>query len=210
MRKEKVSLKPLFFYYVYLLVAWGFFRLLFKLSDVTEEFWVKPLMWLIPLLGIWLNEKDKIKFFKGNLLKAFLWGLGLGVIWIGMGAIIGLGRMNNFSLSFNKTGLMDILGAGVATAIVEELVFSGYIFQKVFQAVKDLWSAVLITGVMFALIHVPIGLFVYKYNAAQLMGFLIVIGLVQAGSSLLMSRSKNVIAPMIAHFMWTVAVTIFG
>ncbi len=211
-QKKKVKgdgLRRLFYYYVYLLLVWGLFRLLFRLPEVIEEFWIKPLIWLVPVLGIWINEKRKVRFFEGGWSRAIVWGLGLGVVWIGVLALVSLGRVGGIRFLAGNSWA-DIMGAAVATAIVEELVFSGYIFQRVFQATKSLWSAVVMTGVMFALIHVPIGLFVYNYSALQMVAFLVVVALVEMGGGFLMAKTRNVVAPILAHFVWAVASTMIG
>ena len=44
-------------YYVYLLMAWGLFRLLVRLPDIIEELWFKPVVWMFPLWWLWLREK---------------------------------------------------------------------------------------------------------------------------------------------------------
>lgn len=210
-KDEGRDLRKIFFYYVYLVIVWGFFRLLFKLPEVIEEFWIKPVIWLAPLLGLWVSEKKRVAFFQGSFVKALVWGIGLGIVWMGVASVVSvarIGRVPFFVGDTTKYG--DILGAAFATAVVEELVFSGYIFQKLYRKASDFSSALITTCVMFSLIHVPIGLFVYKYSPVSLLGFLVVVGLVEAGSCFLMSRTRNVAAPMIAHFMWAVAMTVIG
>jgi membrane protease YdiL (CAAX protease family) len=207
-KTDRPSLK-VFYYFIYLLVVWGFFRLLFRLPEVIEEFWIKPIIWLTPLFGLWINEKERVKFFKGSWIKALMWGGGLGLLWLVIAVVVSLGRSGNavfFPGDISKYG--DVLGAALATAIVEELVFSGFIFQKLHKKARDPRHAILMTAGMFSLIHLPIGLFVYKYSSVQLIEFLLVVALVEMGSSFVMNKSNNVMAPILSHFMWAVAMTI--
>lgn len=195
---------------MYLLVVWGFFRLLIRFPEAIEELWFKPLIWLVPVVGIWLSQKKRVKIFEGNFKRAILYGLGLGVIWLVVGIATSLGRFGAISFLNREMNYLDILGAAVATAAVEELVFSGFIFQTILKEVKNEFSAILTSAVMFALIHIPIGLFIYKYSAGQMIGFLVVLGMVAGANFFAMARTRNVVAPILSHWLWTVVMVVIN
>lgn len=201
-------------YYTYLLLAWGFFRLLFKFPDNIEELWFKPVIWLVPLLWLWMTDKGKqrVEFFAGKWLDALKWGLGLGLAYGVVAAITSLqkyGSVNLESLLVYDTGTLEFLGLGLVTAISEELVFSGYIFQKLKLDLGNSWVAMVSTAVLFALIHIPISIFVYQYGFLEMLGFLLVVGMVSFGNAFLMDRTKNVLAPILSHWLWGVVVFLF-
>lgn len=189
-------------YYTYLLIVWGVFRLFFKFPELIDELWFKPVLWLLPLYWVWQKEGRKIKFFSGNPLRAIAWGAGVGGLYVLMVLIINVGRFGSESLTKIPLNVGEILGLGLVTAVVEELVFSGFVFQKVLKMVKNLGVSMAVSASMFSLIHVPIGLFVYKYSLGQMVGFLMVVGLLSAANAYLMGRTKNVLAPIVSHFMW--------
>ena len=60
MGKKEKSLKNLTIYITYLIVFWGFYRLLIKLPDQIEEVFIKPILWLVPLIYLLKIEKEKI------------------------------------------------------------------------------------------------------------------------------------------------------
>lgn len=209
-KQIKVGLHRLASYYAYLLIVWGFFRLLFKFPDLIEEVWFKPIIWLLPLLLLWFPEAKKLPFFKGKMLPSIVFGLGLGAFYLVVLFLTGLGK-GHFTLApvLTSTGFWEFAGISLVTAICEEVVFSGYIFQKLSQSFKKESISMGITLVLFALIHIPISLFIYKYSFIQLAMYLSLVTIVAWGNLFAMSKSKNVIAPILSHWMWGLGVMMF-
>ncbi len=200
------TLRKTFAYYAYLLLVWGFFRLLFKFPDLIEEVWFKPLIWLLPLLWLWLSDKKQIKFFDDHWLKSLLWGGGLGLFYVVLLLLMNLIKTGgHLSLNIGQWG--EFAGISLVTAISEEIVFAGFIFQKLQQAVKN-GTSMIITVILFALIHVPISLFIYKYNLGQLMVYLGLVSLTALGNLYVFSKTKNVVAPVISHWLWSLAASV--
>jgi len=202
--------RRVFSYYSYLLIVWGFFRLLFRFPEMVEEVWFKPVIWLLPLFWIWFGERDKVSFFAGSKIKAVLMGLGVGLLYMMVAAVSGWAKADANSLVIGQESWWgDIVGLGLVTAISEEMVFSGYIFMNVWRLLRKLWLAMLVTALMAALIHVPIAVFVLNYSMVQLAGYLLLVVLVSIGNTWVMSKSKNVLAPIMSHWLWGVAVYAF-
>lgn len=200
-------------YYCYLLLAWGIFRLTVRLPIVAEELIFKPILWGLPLLSLWMAEKRKVKFFEGSFIKAILFGGGLGVAYVVVIVIVGLvqgGDIRINELSEMQLPFYDLLGVGLSTAIVEEMVFAGYIFSKVRGFLGGFWPAGGLTSIAFMAMHVPIGVFVYEYSGFGLVGFLGLVGLVSLGNYWVMEKSKNVTGPILSHWLWAVAVGLWG
>ena len=208
--RSMAAWRRVFSYYSYLLIVWGFFRLLFRFPEMVEEVWFKPVIWLLPLFWIWFGERDKVSFFAGSKIKAVLMGLGVGLLYMMVAAVSGWAKADANSLVIGQESWWgDIVGLGLVTAISEEMVFSGYIFMNVWRLLRKLWLAMLVTALMAALIHVPIAVFVLNYSMVQLAGYLLLVVLVSIGNTWVMSKSKNVLAPIMSHWLWGVAVYAF-
>ena len=207
MASSKITtLRQVFKYYAFLLVVWGFFRFLFKLPNLVEELWFKPVIWLLPILIIWANDKKPINFFGGKLLPTLTYGLFLGAFYWLVFGVIQITK-NGWSGTFqvSGSGWIDFAGISLATAITEELAFSGYLFNKLVLVNRQVWLAITTTSVMFTLLHLSIGLFVYKYNLTQMIFFLILVFIVQTGNVWVMSRTKNVLGPILSHWLYGLA-----
>ena len=209
MKKKKVGIGLLVKYYLYLLVVWTVFRFGFSFDEQVEEMIVKPFLWLLPLFFVWLRDSRQVRFFEGNWLKAVMYGLLMGVFY-GVAIYIAGTRRIGWLFGFSL-GEVTVLSGLVflSTSIVEELVFSGFIFGKLHQTSKRLWQSAMTTGLLFSVIHIPIGLFVYDYQLNVLLGFLGVIALVGMANAWLMGVTRNVLAPIAAHWMWSMAVLAF-
>ena len=68
----------------FLLVVWGFYRLIFKLPDEVEELIIKPIIWLGPVVYFLRKEKaglSSVGFTRKNLFPAVYLSLGLGLFF---------------------------------------------------------------------------------------------------------------------------------
>lgn len=208
--KKDGSFLKVLMYYVYLLTAWGLFRLLIRLPEVIEELWFKPVVWMLPLWWLWSKEKKRVSFFEGSVKKALLWGMGLGLLYGLVAWLAGWSKYGEIRLDSEVMGWLDVVGIGLVTAVTEEVVFSGYLLQKIKGFVVSEWMAITLTGLGFALLHLPIAIFVYGYGGGEMLGFLVVIMLMAMGNYWVMMRTRNVIAPILSHWWWGVAIYMFG
>src|SRR4030065_2054902 len=134
-----IGLGQILIYWIYLLVVWGMFRLLVRLPALHEELVIKPLVWVWPILGWRFGGKIKVKLMAGETLKAIGGGLALGLAFTG---IIGLANWIKSGLVLGKPLVLDLSGAeivtlGLATAIVQEVVFSGVILMELKRLFKN-------------------------------------------------------------------------
>lgn len=136
--------KVLGIYFVILIIWWGY-RSWFNLPLWVDELIIKPVVFVgIPIM-VGYRLKDKIK------LMTVLVGLGVG---IGFGIVQVISRWLNIGhVVFNLQMVGSV--ALVGTAVAEELLFRGYIFGELQKKFKPV-AAIVISAVMFAIIHVPI------------------------------------------------------
>lgn len=208
--KQGGSFFRVLMYYVYLMVAWGMFRLLIRLPDIVEELWFKPVIWMLPLWWLWSREKTRVNLFKGSAKGALVWGMSLGLLYGFVAWLAGWSKYGEIRLDSEVMGWLDVAGIGLVTAVTEEVVFSGYLLQKIKGFVVSEWMAITLTGLGFALLHLPIAMFVYGYGGGEVLGFLVVIMLMAMGNYWVMMRTRNVIAPILSHWSWGVAIYMFG
>lgn len=208
--KQGGSFFRVLMYYVYLMVAWGMFRLLIRLPDIVEELWFKPVIWMLPLWWLWSREKTRVNLFKGSAKGALVWGMSLGLLYGFVAWLAGWSKYGEIRLDSEVMGWLDVAGIGLVTAVTEEVVFSGYLLQKIMGFVVSEWMAITLTGLGFALLHLPIAMFVYGYGGGEVLGFLVVIMLMAMGNYWVMMRTRNVIAPILSHWCWGVAIYMFG
>jgi hypothetical protein len=198
----------------YLLIVWGFYRLIFKLPDEIEELVIKPLVWLIPVFIIVKKEKLSLEFlgitFK-NLFPAAYMSLGLGLAFLLEAILINYLKYGDFNFAANigKTAFFASLGLSFATAVSEEISFRGYLFNRVWQVLGNELAANLSTSVVWALIHIPIVVFVWKLNFSATILYMFLTTLFGIGSAFVFARTKNVASSILLHVLWEWPIILF-
>ena len=159
------EVKRLWYYYMYLLLVWGSFRFFVRLPEVIEELWFKPVLWLVPLFWWNMALKEKVSMFGKK------WGETLV-----LGSMVGLFYF--FILKFRTLGTFqvstDLIGVALATAVTEELTFSGFVAGFLEKIRKGRWQNYLAVGLMVAVIRLPILCFVYRADSIEILGVLLV------------------------------------
>jgi membrane protease YdiL (CAAX protease family) len=133
---------------------------------VIEELWFKPVVWLVPIFWWNLALKEKIVMFGKEWFKSVVWGVVVGFLYF---AILKYRTLGNFQFDIN------MLSIALATAMVEELTFSGFVagyLEKMRK--KNKWVNLVIVGLMTAVIRLPILLFVYQAGLGEILGVVLI------------------------------------
>ncbi len=211
---KTIVIKHVTIYAAYLLVVWGFYRVLFTLPEQVEEIVVKPIVWLIPLIYFLGQEKLGLSSlgvtFK-NLFSSVYLSLGLGSIFVIEAIISNYLKYGGFNFGANigdKT-ILYALGISLATAISEEIAFRGYLFNRLWSVIKGEWAANLITTVAWTLMHVPMAIFIMKLSPSEILVYLTLVAAFGIGSSFVFARTKNVTASILLHILWSWPIILF-
>lgn len=214
MIKKETTLKYATIYAAYVLLVWGFYRLIIKLPDEVEELFIKPVIWLLPLLFILRKEKLNLKslgFNFENFYPSIYAILGLGAVFALEALIVNFSKYHGFSFGSNigSLPLISSMGLSFATAFSEEISFRGYLFNRVWMISKNEWLANLSTNSVWVLIHVPVTFFVLKMAPTPALIYLGITAIFGIGSAFIFARTKNVFASMLLHVLWEWPIILF-
>lgn len=214
MPKRELVLKNTVTFLAYLIIVWGFYRFLFKLPDEVEELIIKPIIWLLPIIPFLRKEKlglSSLGVTLKNLFPSIYLSLGLGAFFVMEAMLINYVRYKGFNFGANLGSLpfMTSLGLSFATAFSEELVFRGYIFNRLWYVLKNEWNANLLTSTLWALIHVPVTFFVWKLDPASAVIYLGLTTLFGIGSAFVFARTKNILSSILLHVLWQWPIVLF-
>ena len=198
----------------YLLIVWGFYRLIFKLPEEIEELVVKPVVWLVPIFYLLGKERlglGSIGITLKNLFPSIYFALGLGAIFVTEALILNYFKYGglNFAANIGDKVLFAALGISFATAVSEEIAFRGYIFSRVWSSTGNEWLANLTTNGVWVLIHIPWLLFVQRLTPGPLLVNLIVTGAFGVGSAFVFARTKNILSSIFLHVLWAWPIILF-
>jgi membrane protease YdiL (CAAX protease family) len=212
---SKVTIvKDVTVYCTYLILVWAFYRFLFQFPDQIEETIIKPIVWLIPLL--YLTGKDglgisSLGFTLKNLFPAIYLSLGLGAIFVIEALITNYAKYGflNFGANLGSLPFTASLGLSFATAFSEETAFRGYIFNRLWFALKSELMANLVATALWTLIHVPIAFFVWKLSLSAGLLYLLLTTVFGLGSAFIFARTKNVFGSIFLHVLWEWPIILF-
>lgn len=203
--------------YTFLLLVWGLYRFLFRLPEYIEEIVLKPIIWLGPVMWYLYKEKTNLSsvgWSVKNLFKNVYLGIGWGVVFGFLGILTHLFKYRGFSflktVSLATPDLFLIaFGLSFITAISEETVFRGFLFNRLWQVFSDEWLANLISALAWVLIHVPVGIFILHYSPPQMFVFLGLNFIFGVGAAFVFARTRTVVAPILLHVLWGWPIILF-
>lgn len=214
MPKKEQILRTATIYASYILLVWGFYRLFFKLPDSTEELFVKPVLWLGPILYIVWKERSGISslgFNLKNLFSTIYFVLGLGTVFVIEALVINYTKYGglNFGANIGSLPILPAIGLSFATAFSEEVAFRGYLFNRVWMVTGREWLANISTNAVWVLIHVPVTFFVLKMNLMAAVTYLAITAIFGIGSAFIFGRTKNVVGSILLHVLWEWPIILF-
>jgi hypothetical protein len=211
-----IELKQVFGLYAFIFIFWGLYRFLFRLPLEIEEIILKPIVWLVPVFWLLWRRKENlpsIGWSGKNIFKSLYLGIGLGIIFAIEGFLannLKYGGISLVRLSYSSLDLLlAALGVSFVTAVVEETVFRGYIFSRLWRLLKDELQANLISSSGWMLIHLPISIFVLHYTPSQVFVYLLLTFIFGVGSAFVYGRTGTIIAPVLLHVFWSWPITLF-
>ena len=169
---------------------WGSFRYFIRLPEVIEELWFKPALWLVPLFWWNLALKEKVVMFGKRWVTSLVLGLVVGMVYF---LLLKYKNLGGFQFDLN------LIGVALATAVTEELTFSGFVAGYLEKIRKGKILNLVIVGLMTAVIRLPILFFVYKATGGEILGVLLVALASGVINSWIRVRSGNVTGSVLAR-----------
>ena len=215
------SLRSVISLYAFIFVVWGFYRFLFKLPETVEELILKPIIWLLPLWWVLSNKEGmaspaqalkSVGWTTKNFTKSIYLAIGLGVLFAAEALLVNSikygGSFNFLAIPLTPIMFLGALGISLATAVSEETVFRGFIFARLASVLGE-WRGNIVTSIAWALVHLPVTIFVFRYDAMQILTFLFLTFLFGAASAFVYARTGNVVSSVLLHVFWEWPIILF-
>jgi membrane protease YdiL (CAAX protease family) len=219
------KLLPIFGIWLFIVVVWSIYRYFFKFSESVDELVVKPIIFLTPvLLYLTLSlraKKSNLKTFHKPILEnlgfrsqkislILKWGFGLGCIIVLEGLLIGIYKNKPVNQEWwLPINLIINLIISFATALVEEVLYRGFIMNRLINILNKPLLSNLLTSIMFCLTHVSMAIFILQYQGFYLWVYLWLMFILSLVNGLVYERTQTVYASTISHFLWNFSNTLF-
>jgi len=214
---RKNSIEWVFQFWAWQLLVWSLYRYFFKFSEPIDEFVVKPLVFIIPVLWFVLRIEKRTLETVGLTIKNFFHsafiGLGFGLLFSGEAILAN--TLKNGSLiitpleTLSSYGIWMIIFLSLATAFSEEILSRGFFFSRIFEVSKNLLHASLMSTFLFVVFHIPILVTSLKFQGTTLVLFLVTSFVLGLTNSMVYYKTKSLVGPVLIHFFWNVTVAVF-
>lgn len=216
---KKVEYSTIFGYYALLLGIWFASELMlypvidrsFSLiqSEMIENVY-KSVIWFVPAFLLIKKYNDELAIELDEMLKPkkMLRTVGpfvlLFLAYILFGQFIRLGHLG---ISENFKPIL-LIGSVLVAGIAEEVVFRGFILNALVTKMKK-WPAMLITALLFLVVHFPIWMYHGIFVSNLLTGTFVLIMALSVLFSWAFLKSKTIFVPILLHMCWNLFINLF-
>jgi uncharacterized protein len=210
----------IFRFWAWQALAWCLYRYFTMnagIPETFEEFLIKPALFVVPvLLYILFKEHrtvESLGITKKNLTFSLVLGIGFGVLFAGEAMVANMLKFGGLYIDPESTGRMYgiplIFLLSFATAFSEELLSRGFFFNRLYEVTKRLWYAAILSSLMFVAFHIPILLTTLRFTGTTLILFFLTNIVLGIANSLIFSKTRSLVAPILIHLFWNVTVAMF-
>lgn len=215
MRKHQV-----FLVWFVIFLLWAFYRAYFNLAEGVDEFLIKPLIFVLPVIYVVrFRERRQLSSLGMPLSpRDFFVDLYLGVI---VGVLFALeGLLANYlkyeKLSFGPIialqisgGVVPFLLLNLITSVWEEILGRGYLYKRLFEISKNQFNSALTSSFLFLLLHIPIMFTRLHLTGASLIVYPLSIVLLGITNSYILRWRGSLTLPILIHTFWNMTVALY-
>lgn len=215
-KQQESPTEPILRVWAWILLAWSLYRYFFHLPEWADELIFKPLVFILPV--IWYVRRIEKKplsslgITANNFFQSLYIGLGFGAVFALEGFVahaLKYGKLDvNPIAAFRQYGFF-LLFLSLATAISEELLSRGFIFSRIYEKTKNLFSSALTSSLLFVLLHVPMLLTINRLQGSTLILFFVTDFILAYANSMLFASTRSLVAPILVHIFWNMTVALY-
>jgi membrane protease YdiL (CAAX protease family) len=210
------SLSPVYHMWAWILLTWSLYRYFFHLPEWIDECIAKPLVFILPVLWYVFKREKRNLASVGvtgkNFFTSVYIGIGFGLVFALEGLavhVLKYGKLDVNPIAAFSTYGFFLIFLSLATAISEELLNRGFIFNRIYEKTKNLPYAILLGAIFFVMLHVPILVTANKLQGMTLILFFITDIILAAANSMLFVTTGSLVAPILVHVFWNMTVALY-
>ncbi len=148
--------------------------------------------WTLPVfIYLWLQNEDPWTYLKLNTTKGLFFAIGFSLIVYGLGSLLfGVSHLN---LSIPSDVWWNVI---ILVGLSEEVVFRGFLLQKIENLTSSFWIGNVIQTLLFTLTHIPYWLSQGQSITPRLLGFVLIAGFILG---MIFRQTKSLWACMLIH-----------
>lgn len=200
-----------------ILLLWGLYRYYVHLPEWADEFILKPVIFVVPVVWFVLRYErrplESLGLTTKNLFRSIYMGLAFGGLFALEGLAANYFKYGKITINpieaYHQYGIVLLLILSLATAYSEELLSRGFVFRRVLEEKKNLWTAASLSTLMFMFLHVPILILSLKLQGMTLVVFFVTDFIIGFVNSLLYYNTGSLVTPILVHLFWNMTVALY-
>jgi membrane protease YdiL (CAAX protease family) len=216
-KSENGPLTDVFRLWAWILLAWSIYRYFCHFPEAVDEFLVKPLIFVVPIIWYVVKKEKRplssIGLTGNNFFISLYTGFGIGFLFALEGMAANFIKYGQFTINpiaaFRQYGFFLLL-LSIATAFSEELFGRGFIFSRFYEkSNENLLYASFYSAGMTVLLHVPILLTSLKFQGPTLILYFITSIAIALANAVLYRQTKSLVGPVLVHLFWNMTVALY-
>lgn len=212
------SLEPVYQLWGWILLTWSLYRYFFRgMPEWADEFIFKPAVFVLPVVWyVFQKEKrrwESLGITAKNFMTSLYVGLGFGFVFALEGIATNAIKYGKISIkpiaALEQNGIIVLLILSTATAIWEEVLNRGFLFNRMMEKTKNLPYSSFVSTILFTLLHVPILVTSLNLTGMTLVLFFVTTFIMGLANSLLFYTTGSLVAPILIHIFWNMTVALY-
>ena len=196
-------------------LVWAGYRYFWQMPEWVEEIILKPVVFVLP---VWIYLKTKqpkvtlvdLGFHRAKFMAILGWGVGFGLFLTLENLVIWWSKWSGISANvFLPSHLLISAAVSLATALTEEILYRGFLLDKIWQLTGRAYTANLLTTMLFVIGHLGVGVFRLNYFGNDLAVYLLTISVIGFTQGFIYLETRSVAATTMAHALWNFSNTLF-
>ncbi|MBI5127446.1 CPBP family intramembrane metalloprotease [Candidatus Roizmanbacteria bacterium] len=199
-----------------ILIIWSIYRTYFKMPLWFDEFFAKPLVFVLPVFYYIKNSDKKpilqslhLDFKPSVVVKDLLSSFVIGGVFLLTAFLASYVKNQEITLFTHFPGINQltlILTTALATGITEEILSRGFVLKKLYEESKNIYSSVFFSSILFFFLHVPILFANTKITGSMLLMFMTTDLLLSMINGLIFLQRRSLTVPILIHAFYNIII----
>lgn len=201
--------------YGVILIVWSIYRWKVAMPAWVDEFISKPLVFVLPIY-ILISRLEKKNFFEEiwfntkKFVSDSALGLTLGSVFIISALFAQYVKIGGINLSLiDSKNIPLALAITLATAISEEILSRGFVLKRFYEETKNPYLSSFNASLLFLILHIPILFTIPELRGTLLILFLTTDFILSLINSFIYLDRRSILAPILIHALYNVAVLLY-
>jgi|SRR3989344_2950541 len=203
--------------WAYIAIAWALYRYFFKFSEAIDELIFKPLIFVLPVI-LYVLKKEKrplasLGLVSSNFVRNMFIGIGFGIVFVAEGIFANISKYGSLQMApldvVSQYGIPVMILLTFATALTEEIMNRGFLFNRMYEQSRNLIKTTLITALLFMILHIPVLVTSLHLQGTALILFFATDFILALANNMLFAFTGSLVAPILVHIFWNMTVLLF-